>query len=279
MEKDPAKRYATAEAFADDLDRWRTDRPIDARPITRLERTVRWCRRNPAPAVAVATVGVALLVIAAVSVLYADRQHHFAVEQTKATERNAKLAEDLKTSLGEQSKATERNAKLAADLKTSLKESNRRLAAQHMQRALSAYERGEIGPGLLWTVESWRSAVAADDPTWQRARGQTSPPGAASIPLCAPSSRTPGPLRALPSAPMAKRWPRRAMTKRRDYGISRPERQSGRSSSIPAPSTAWPSARMASGWPPGPRRSRDYGTPRPEPRSGRRSNNPALYAA
>jgi WD40 repeat protein len=148
MEKDPAKRYATAEAFADDLERWRTDRPIEARPITRLERTVRWCRRNPAPTVAVATVGVALLVVAAASALYAERQHHFAVEQSKATELNAKLA---------------------ADLATSLKESNRRLAAQHLQRALSAYERGEIGLGLLWTVESWRSAVAADDPTWQRA--------------------------------------------------------------------------------------------------------------
>jgi eukaryotic-like serine/threonine-protein kinase len=169
MEKNQAKRYATAEAFADDLDRWRTDRPIEARPITRLERTVRWCRRNPAPAGAVATVGVALLVVAAASALYAERQHHFAVEQSKATERNAKLAAELKTSLAEQSKATERNAKLADDLKISLKESNRRLAAQHMQRALSAYERGEIGPGLLWTVESWRSAVAAEDPAWQRA--------------------------------------------------------------------------------------------------------------
>ena len=56
---------------------------------------------------------VALLAIAAVSALYAERQRHFAVEEAKANRRNSKLADDLTTSL---------------------KESNSRLAAQHLQR-------------------------------------------------------------------------------------------------------------------------------------------------
>jgi hypothetical protein len=57
----------------------------------------------------------------------------------------------------------------------SLREANRRAAAYNFERGLAALERAEIGPGLLWMVESWRSAVAARDPAWQHtARGALS---------------------------------------------------------------------------------------------------------
>jgi tRNA A-37 threonylcarbamoyl transferase component Bud32/biotin carboxyl carrier protein len=46
IEKDPALRYVTAQALADDLRRWLTGRPIIARPVGRLGRVWRWCRRN-----------------------------------------------------------------------------------------------------------------------------------------------------------------------------------------------------------------------------------------
>ena len=51
--------------------------------------------------------------------------------------------------------------------RTSLKESERRLAVLNFERGQAACEKGEIGPGLLRLVESWRSAVAADDPGWR----------------------------------------------------------------------------------------------------------------
>jgi WD40 repeat protein len=47
LEKNPARRYASAAALADDLDRWRRGEPIEARPATRRERAVKWARRNP----------------------------------------------------------------------------------------------------------------------------------------------------------------------------------------------------------------------------------------
>jgi serine/threonine protein kinase len=45
--REPARRYATAAALAADLMRFIEDRPIQARRAGPVERTVRWCRRNP----------------------------------------------------------------------------------------------------------------------------------------------------------------------------------------------------------------------------------------
>src|SRR5262249_42667794 len=55
LEKDPARRYATAAALADDLKRLRDGRPIQARPVGWGERLWRWCRRKPAAAALLAT--------------------------------------------------------------------------------------------------------------------------------------------------------------------------------------------------------------------------------
>ena len=49
LNKDPDRRYATAEALAEDLDRWLAGVPIRARPATVVERAVKWARRHPAP--------------------------------------------------------------------------------------------------------------------------------------------------------------------------------------------------------------------------------------
>src|SRR5207244_1256786 len=47
LEKEPPKRYGSAEALAEDLERWLADEPIRARPTGRVERLWRWSRRNP----------------------------------------------------------------------------------------------------------------------------------------------------------------------------------------------------------------------------------------
>jgi eukaryotic-like serine/threonine-protein kinase len=47
LDKEPRQRYATAEALADDLERWLGGNPVCARPVSPLGRAWRWCRRNP----------------------------------------------------------------------------------------------------------------------------------------------------------------------------------------------------------------------------------------
>jgi len=62
LQKGPLRRYATASALADDLQRFLKGEPILARPVGRIEQTVKWIRRNPAMAAFLATLvlGIAL---------------------------------------------------------------------------------------------------------------------------------------------------------------------------------------------------------------------------
>ncbi len=63
LQKDPARRYHTAEEFADDLRRWLAEEPIHARPVTPAERAWLWARRKPgAAAIAVSTLVVFIVV-------------------------------------------------------------------------------------------------------------------------------------------------------------------------------------------------------------------------
>jgi WD40 repeat protein/tRNA A-37 threonylcarbamoyl transferase component Bud32 len=47
LQKEPYQRFRSAEALAEDLERWLRGEPIRARPVSRRERVVKWARRRP----------------------------------------------------------------------------------------------------------------------------------------------------------------------------------------------------------------------------------------
>ena len=94
LEKEPGKRYASAQALADDLRRFLDGRAILARRVSGIEKAVRWCRRNPLAAASLAgVVGIFLAAFLLVSRSYihaeaafhnAEHQREEAVKKEKA---------------------------------------------------------------------------------------------------------------------------------------------------------------------------------------------------
>jgi formylglycine-generating enzyme required for sulfatase activity len=91
LRKEPEKRYASAAELADDLVRYQRGEPIRARPVGRVERAVKWVRRNP--------VWAALLLVTVLGVVgivwkYADaeKQRSIAEGKTKEAQKEADKA-------------------------------------------------------------------------------------------------------------------------------------------------------------------------------------------
>jgi WD40 repeat protein len=59
LAKEPARRYASAAAMADDLERWLRHEPITARRPGAIERARKWLRRHPAQATVIALLAAA----------------------------------------------------------------------------------------------------------------------------------------------------------------------------------------------------------------------------
>jgi WD40 repeat protein len=135
LEKDPARRYASALALADDLGRFLRDEPIAARPVGPAERLLRWCRRNPVLAAGSALAAAALLGVAVVSLL-------FALHSRRA-------AADLSRALDDARKAQRR--------------AEERLAENSLDRGLSLCEAGDADLGLLWLARALVQVPADSD--------------------------------------------------------------------------------------------------------------------
>jgi serine/threonine-protein kinase len=64
LEKDPARRYESPRTLADDLSNWLEGRSVQARPVSRVRRLWRWCRRNAALSIFVGMASMLVLVAA-----------------------------------------------------------------------------------------------------------------------------------------------------------------------------------------------------------------------
>ncbi|MGO9916336.1 MAG: protein kinase domain-containing protein [Isosphaeraceae bacterium] len=154
LEKDSKRRYARADALAEDLNRWLGGEPIAARPVGSAARVWMWCCRKPWVAGAAGMIAAALVVVAVLSLLYASQQTRHASEQAEATRKISGLNVSLE--------------KEQQGLKTSLRDSTRRLAMLQFERAQRAFDSGQVDHGLLWLVETWRYAHEAGDGDSQR---------------------------------------------------------------------------------------------------------------
>jgi WD40 repeat protein len=90
LEKTPERRYGSAAALAEDLERWLTDEPIQARRSSPAERLLKWARRRPAAAAVVAIGGLGCVLLATVLVV-SHRQVNAAL--SRATEASEHLEE------------------------------------------------------------------------------------------------------------------------------------------------------------------------------------------
>src|SRR5262249_38458265 len=141
LHKKPGKRYATAEALAEDLRRFQAGEPIKGRPVGRMERSWLWCRRHPAVAGLSAAVSLLLVAVAVVSAIGAVREVALgamaqpaegnASEEAAKALRQQKIAEEAGTkALPAEAQARGEAAKarrLAADESRARQESRRNL--------------------------------------------------------------------------------------------------------------------------------------------------------
>jgi serine/threonine protein kinase/WD40 repeat protein len=142
LEKDPARRYATAEELADDLARYLRAEPIRARPAGEWDRLVKWARRRPAVAGLLGALLVTLAAGAAVSTYFAFEEREQARAAGTARDKALVAQGEARAAAADTVRAKRQSDLLAADLV--------------LQKAVAEAEGGFVDRGLFRLVEALR---------------------------------------------------------------------------------------------------------------------------
>jgi tetratricopeptide (TPR) repeat protein len=99
MAKEPARRYPMARDLADDLRRFLRGEPVAARPVGRLGRAWRWCRRKPTLATLVAVLVVGFVAVAWLWWRAEDRRIEAQNERLAADQQRARAQKHFERAL------------------------------------------------------------------------------------------------------------------------------------------------------------------------------------
>jgi serine/threonine-protein kinase len=158
LQKAPAKRYASAEALAEDLRRFQAGEPIAARPVGRLERVWKLAKRRPA--VAALTGGLVLVVLVGFGLVTWKWQEELAARAA------AELKEREAEAARMHAEANEKKATLArqeADFEKQQAEHQRDLALMYFGKAQDAVQK-------MLTEVSLDHALLRNEPRFELVR-------------------------------------------------------------------------------------------------------------
>jgi serine/threonine protein kinase len=167
LAKSPSERYSTAAEFADDLQRFLSDRPILARPPTMFDRIAKWGRRHRTFVGASAVFIVLLAAGLAVSTAMIAREHIKTAAALKSEKDHAKAADRAQKS----AESRFQQARRVVDLLTQVGEEElsdvphtREVRRKILDTALNYYEEflreREGDPALQAELEAARQRVS-----------------------------------------------------------------------------------------------------------------------
>jgi WD40 repeat protein len=148
LDKDPRKRYGSAEALAQDVERWLAGEPIRARPSTNWERAVKWARRRPAVAGLVA-----VSCLAAISLLAGGLWYNARLQAALRESRGPQLIAQDQEQVAEQQRGEAQTQRDAANTHRARAEERERVArkylyAAHLNLAQQAWNDGQVARTL-----------------------------------------------------------------------------------------------------------------------------------
>jgi non-specific serine/threonine protein kinase/serine/threonine-protein kinase len=165
LQKDPGRRCRSAAELAAELRRWLAGEPILARPIGRVERLHRWCRRNPL-AFTVYALTLSIVFVLVVSILRINREVTRANTAREAERKQLVEVQRQKTLVeGQRDRAVsaERQQKVEAERAVQAKKDALSVLGFFQDKVLAA-ARPERQAGGLGTYATIRDALDAAEP-------------------------------------------------------------------------------------------------------------------